>query len=50
LATFPVRDILQLVDLPVLVDADDGDGDVKNVVHTVQTHERMGVGAIMIEE
>jgi 2,3-dimethylmalate lyase len=45
-----VRDILQAVDLPVLVDADDGDGDVKNVVHTVQTYERMGVGAIMIED
>jgi len=26
-----VRDILQAVDLPVLVDADDGYGDVKNV-------------------
>jgi 2-methylisocitrate lyase-like PEP mutase family enzyme len=45
-----VRDILQVIDLPVLVDADDGDGDVKNVVHTVQTYERMGVGAIMIED
>jgi 2,3-dimethylmalate lyase len=45
-----VRDILQVVDLPVLVDADDGYGDVKNVVRTVQTYERMGVGAIMIED
>jgi 2,3-dimethylmalate lyase len=45
-----VRDILQAIDLPVLVDADDGYGDVKNVVHTVQSYERMGVCAIMIED
>jgi 2,3-dimethylmalate lyase len=45
-----VHDILQVIDLPVLVDADDGYGDVKNVVHTVQSYERMGVGAIMIED
>ena len=37
-------------DLPVFVDADDGYGDVKNVVHTVQTYERMGVSAILIED
>ena len=30
-------------DLPVFVDGDDGYGDVKNVVHTVQSYERMGV-------
>jgi 2-methylisocitrate lyase-like PEP mutase family enzyme len=45
-----VRDIVQATDLPVLVDADDGYGDVKNVVHTVQSYERMGVSAIMIED
>src|SRR6185437_14263431 len=27
-----------------------GFGDVKNVVHTVQTYERMGVSAILIED
>jgi len=45
-----VRDIVQACDLPVLVDADDGYGDVKNVVQTVQTYERMGVSAIMLED
>jgi 2,3-dimethylmalate lyase len=37
-------------DLPVFVDGDDGYGDVKNVVHTVQAYERMGVSAILIED
>jgi 2-methylisocitrate lyase-like PEP mutase family enzyme len=34
----------------VFVDGDDGYGDVKNVVHTVQSYERMGVSAILIED
>ena len=45
-----VRDILAACDLPVLVDADDGYGDVKNVVHTVHTYEKMGVGALFLED
>lgn len=45
-----VRDILGATRLPVLVDADHGYGDVKNVVHTVQTYERMGVAALLIED
>ncbi len=45
-----VRDIMGACDLPVLVDADDGYGDVKNVVHTVHTYERMGVGALFLED
>jgi 2-methylisocitrate lyase-like PEP mutase family enzyme len=45
-----VRDILAACDLPVLVDADDGYGDVKNVVQTVHTYERMGVGALFLED
>jgi 2-methylisocitrate lyase-like PEP mutase family enzyme len=45
-----VRDIMSACDLPVFVDADDGYGDVKNVVHTVQSYERMGVSAILIED
>ena len=45
-----VRDILAACDLPVLVDADDGYGDVKNVVHTVHTYEQMGVGALFLED
>src|ERR1041385_7827814 len=32
-----VRDIMAAFDLPVFVDGDDGYGDVKNVVHTLQT-------------
>ena len=45
-----VHDILGATGLPVLVDGDDGYGDVKNVAHTVRTYEDMGVGAIMIED
>ena len=45
-----VRDIMSACDLPVFVDADDGYGDVKNVVHTLHTYERMGVQAIMFED
>lgn len=45
-----VRDIVAASDLPVLVDGDDGYGDVKNVVHTLHTYERMGVASIMFED
>ena len=45
-----VRDILAACDLPVLVDADDGYGDVKNVVQTLHTYEQMGVGALFLED
>jgi 2-methylisocitrate lyase-like PEP mutase family enzyme len=45
-----VRDIMQACDLPVLVDADDGYGDVKNVVQTVHTYERLGVSALLLED
>ena len=45
-----VRDIMAACDLPVLVDADDGYGDVKNVVHTVHTYEKMGVSALFLED
>lgn len=44
------RDILAVTDLPVLVDADNGYGDVKNVVHTVHTLERLGVQALFFED
>lgn len=36
--------------LPVLVDADNGYGDVKNVTRTVRGYEAMGVSAIFIED
>ena len=45
-----VRDILAACRLPAFVDGDDGYGDVKNVVHMVQTYERMGVSALLIED
>jgi 2-methylisocitrate lyase-like PEP mutase family enzyme len=40
------RDILAVSSLPVLVDADNGYGDVKNVVHTVHQLERLGAQAL----
>ena len=45
-----VRDILNACDLPAFVDIDDGYGDVKNVIQTVQGYERMGVAAMMLED
>jgi len=45
-----VRDVMSASKLPVLVDGDDGYGDVKNVTRTVQTYERMGVAAILLED
>jgi len=45
-----VRDIMQASSLPVFVDADDGYGDVKKVVHTVHAYERLGVAALQIED
>ncbi len=45
-----VRDILAVNDLPVLVDVDNGYGDVKNVVHAVHTYERMGAQALFFED
>jgi 2-methylisocitrate lyase-like PEP mutase family enzyme len=45
-----VRDIVAASDLPAFVDGDDGYGDVKNVVHTLHTYERMGVSALLLED
>lgn len=45
-----VRDIMRGSDLPVLVDADEGYGDIKSVARTVQTYERMGVAGISLED
>ena len=45
-----VRDILAACELPVLVDADDGYGDVKNVVQTVHAYETLGVGGLFLED
>src|SRR5207302_8415019 len=43
-------EIMRTCELPILVDADDGYGDVKNVAHTIRLYERMGVSAIFIED
>lgn len=45
-----MRDIIAASTLPVLVDGDDGYGDVKNVTHTIRTHERLGASAILMED
>jgi 2-methylisocitrate lyase-like PEP mutase family enzyme len=45
-----VRDVISASTLSVLVDGDDGYGDVKNVTRTVQTYERMGVAAMLLED
>ena len=45
-----IRDIIAACDLPVLVDANDGYGDVKNVTYTVQGYEVMGASAIFLED
>jgi 2-methylisocitrate lyase-like PEP mutase family enzyme len=45
-----VRDILAATTLPMMIDGDDGYGDVKNVTRTIRTYERMGAAAIFIED
>ena len=45
-----IQQIIGASALPVLVDADDGYGDVKNVTPTFGGYEAMGVSAIFIEE
>ena len=45
-----IRDTMRGSSLPVLVDGDDGYGDVKNVTRTVRVYEEMGVGGIVFED
>ena len=45
-----IRDIMSGSSLPVMVDCDTGYGDVKNVTHTIQGYEQMGVAAIFMED
>ena len=45
-----VADIMAACDLPVMVDGDDGYGDVKNVTRTIRAYERLGASAIFIED
>src|SRR3990167_8460108 len=45
-----VSDIIQVTDLPVFVDIDDGYGDVKNAVNTLHVYEKIGAEAVQIED
>ena len=45
-----IRDIIAASDLPVLVDCDNGYGDVKAVVHTINSYERLGAQAVFFED
>src|SRR3954470_16261763 len=45
-----IRQIVAASPLPMLVDAGDGFGDVKNVTRTVRGYEELGVSAIFIED
>lgn len=47
---FSVDWIMQASPLPVLVDIDDGYGDVKNVTRTVQEYIRLGASAMFMED
>lgn len=44
------RDVRAVTSLPFMVDADDGYGDAKNVIHTVRTYERLGAQVIFLED
>ena len=45
-----IRDIAEASKLPCLVDADDGYGDVKSVVRTIQGYETAGVLGVLLED
>ena len=45
-----VRDIMSASDLPVLVDCDNGYGDVKTVVLTINFYEKLGAQAVFFED
>ena len=45
-----IRDTMAASDLPVLVDCDNGYGDVKTVVHTINAYERLGAQAVFFED
>jgi len=45
-----IRDITEATKLPCLVDADDGYGDVKSVVRTIQGYETAGVSGALLED
>lgn len=45
-----IRDTIERVNIPCLVDGDDGYGDVKGVSNTVQVLERAGVAGVILED
>jgi 2-methylisocitrate lyase-like PEP mutase family enzyme len=45
-----VRDVMRGSSLPIIVDGDDGYGDVKNVTRTVETYEALGVAGLVLED
>jgi 2-methylisocitrate lyase-like PEP mutase family enzyme len=45
-----IRDIMTASDLPVLVDGDNGYGDVKTIVHVINFYERLGAQAVFFED
>ncbi|MEO6749298.1 MAG: isocitrate lyase/PEP mutase family protein, partial [Casimicrobiaceae bacterium] len=45
-----IRDIAAATALPFFADGDDGYGDVKSVARTIENYERLGVGAVLIED
>ena len=45
-----IRDIMTASDLPVLIDGDNGYGDVKTIVHVINFYERLGAQAVFFED
>lgn len=45
-----IRDTMAASNLPVLVDADNGYGDVKTVVHVINFYEKLGAQAVFFED
>lgn len=45
-----IADIIAATKLPVMVDGDDGYGDVKSVAHITEVYARLGVSGIVLED
>ncbi|MBL8702426.1 MAG: isocitrate lyase/PEP mutase family protein [Alphaproteobacteria bacterium] len=45
-----IRDVIAATSLPLVVDGDDGYGDVVAVAHMVETYARLGVAGIVLED
>ncbi len=44
------REIVAATDLPCIIDADDGYGDVKSVARTMDLYQRLGVAGVILED